>query len=130
MYWWTVALCGLFGGFAVEGLDIWAAIRRHGHPPWRGREAPGLGIYLLAEGIRLSVGAGLAYVAWLSGEVPRPIGVVAIGVAAPLLIERLTKTIPLSGADEMGVFLPVPGAINGAAAEGAVRSDSQSVGES
>ncbi|WP_152989870.1 hypothetical protein [Frankia sp. ACN1ag] len=92
-----MALWGLFGGFAVEGLDLYAAVRRHGRWPWqrgRSREA-GPRAYLVAELVRLAIGAGLAAAAGTSGQITTPFAALAVGVAAPLVVERLSHAIPL-----------------------------------
>jgi hypothetical protein len=92
-----VALWGLFGGFAVEGLDLYTAVRRHGRWPWRDRKRREAGpwAYLCAELIRLAIGAGLATAAAASHQVDTPMAALAVGVAAPIIIERLTHAIPL-----------------------------------
>ncbi len=92
-----VALWGLFGGFAVEGLDLYTAVRRHGRWPWQSgkpREA-GPWAYLIAELVRLAIGAGLALAAGASDQITTPFAALAVGVAAPLVVERLTRAIPL-----------------------------------
>lgn len=94
----TMALWGLFGGFAVEGLDLYTAVRRHNRWPWRTgtrRREAGPWAYLCAELIRLAIGAGLAGAAAASDQVTTPIAALAVGVAAPLVIERLARAVPL-----------------------------------
>ncbi|WP_051054332.1 hypothetical protein [Frankia sp. QA3] len=95
-----VALWGLFGGFAVEGLDLYTAVRRSGRWPWRtGRpRAVGAWAYLVAEVVRLAIGAGLAAAAGASGQVTTAFAAVAVGIAAPLVVERLARAIPLDSA--------------------------------
>lgn len=98
MMWFHAALWGLFGSFAVEGLDLWAAVRRRGVWPWRVRgpqEVGALG-YLVAELVRLVIGGGLASAAMVSGQITTPVGALAVGIAAPLIVERLTRPIPLT----------------------------------
>ncbi len=65
-----VALWGLFGGFAVEGLDLYTAVRRHGRWPWQSGKAKDAGpwAYLIAELVRLAIGGGLAAAASASGQ--------------------------------------------------------------
>ncbi|MEN3360365.1 MAG: hypothetical protein V7637_4347 [Mycobacteriales bacterium] len=91
-------LWGLFGGFAVEGLDLYGALRRRGCWPWGGPEPREVGIvgYAVAEAIRLIIGGGLAGAAATSSEVTSPAGALAVGVAAPLIVERLARAIPLT----------------------------------
>lgn len=102
MTWLEAALWGLAGGFIVEGIDLHAAVRRHGTWPWRvSGDGPSVGLtgYILAELIRLLVGAILAAGAAASGQVAGPIAAVAIGAAAPIVVERLTALIPLPPAE-------------------------------
>jgi hypothetical protein len=89
----TAGLWGLFGGFAVEGLDIRAAFYRYGAWPWKlptsdGKTAPEAGRlgYAVGEIIRLLVGAGLAMAAVSTGQVSGPLGAIGIGVAAPTIV--------------------------------------------
>lgn len=98
MTWIEAALWGLFGGFAVEGLDLYGAVRRRGCWPWqvRGpREVGALG-YFVAELVRLFIGSGLAWALAASQQVTTPVGALAVGVAAPLIVDRLTRAIPLT----------------------------------
>jgi hypothetical protein len=105
-----MALWGLFGGFAIEGLDFYTAVRRHGRLPWKGRRRREAGpwAYLCAELIRLAIGTGLAAAAAASEQVGTPIAALAVGVAAPMIIERLTHAIPLDP-PPAPVPVPVPG---------------------
>lgn len=63
MTWIEAALGGLFGGFAVEGLDLYVAVRCHGCWPWRvrGTREGGAAGYFIAEFFRLFIGSGLAW---------------------------------------------------------------------
>jgi hypothetical protein len=98
MKWFEAALWGLFGSFAVEGLDLYAAVRRRGCWPWRVRGPREVGVagYLVAEVFRLVIGSGLAWALAESRQVTTAVGALAVGVAAPLIVERLTRTIPLT----------------------------------
>jgi len=94
---------GLFGGFAVEGLELYAAVRRRGVLPWRvkahGRRPPaGPLAYAIAETIRMLIGAGLAGAISGSGQPLTPMGAVAIGVATPIIVQRILETFPESAA--------------------------------
>jgi len=98
MSWLDAALWGVFGSFAVEGLDLYTAVRRYGCWPWRvrgPREVGALG-YVVAELIRLIIGGGLAWAAAASGQLTSAVGALAVGVAAPLIVERLTRAVPLT----------------------------------
>jgi hypothetical protein len=91
------ALWGLFGGFAVEGLDLITALRRRGWP-WRVEGPPEAGPvgYAVAELIRLIIGGGVAWAVAASGQITGPAGALAVGAAAPLIVERLTSAVPLT----------------------------------
>jgi hypothetical protein len=95
---WQYALWGFFGGFAVDGLEFAGAIRRVGDWPWRQPGEPGPLPLAASVVIRIVVAAGLAAAAGSTGQVSGPFGAVAVGVAAPLLIEQLAKQLPLSAA--------------------------------
>lgn len=88
------AAWGVFGGFAVEGLEFTRAIRRAGEWPWRRQGEPGPVPLVVSVLIRLIVGAGLAAATVSAGQVQGPFGALAIGVAAPLLIEQLSQQFP------------------------------------
>jgi hypothetical protein len=45
--------------------------------------------------IRVGVGFGLASAAGLTGQVSGPLGAIAVGVAAPLLLEQMAKRLPV-----------------------------------
>lgn len=98
MMWIQAAQWGLFGGFAVEGLDLYGAVRRRGCWPWqaRGPREVGAAGYLVAELVRLLIGSGLASAFAESRQVTTAFGALAVGVAAPLIVERLTQAIPLT----------------------------------
>jgi hypothetical protein len=94
---WEMALWGLFGGFAVEGLDFYRAFKAGSPMPWRERQTHGQRVphgvlYLVVTVIRLAIGGGLALAAAQSDQVTTPLAAVAVGVAAPLIVERLLMT--------------------------------------
>lgn len=103
MTWIEAALWGLFGGFAVEGLDLYAAVRRRGCWPWRARGPREVGVagYFVAELFRLVIGSGLAWALAESRQVTTAVAALAVGAAAPLIVERLTRAIPLIDADPL-----------------------------
>ncbi len=104
----VAGLWGLFGGFAVEGLEFYAALRRHRRCPWQLPDptnpgavpVPGPWFYIVAEIIRLLVGAGLAWASAATGQISGPLGALGVGAAAPTIIGQITKAIPLSTASE------------------------------
>src|SRR4051812_41851875 len=91
-------LWGMAGGFVVEGLEFYVAVRRHGSWPWK-VVGPGIKAgpraYAVAESIRSLVGGVLAGSAAASGQVAGPLAAVAIGVAAPFIVDRLSTLVPL-----------------------------------
>lgn len=86
-----VALWGLFGGALVAGLDFIAIVGRIGDWPWRARKKLRAGPYLAATLVRLMLGAGLASAASESGLVTNPLSAVIIGIATPLIAEKLAR---------------------------------------
>jgi hypothetical protein len=110
---WQYGLWGLFGGFAVDGLEFVGAIRRVGGWPWRLPGEPGPLPFTVSVLIRLVIGAGLAAAAGSTGQVGGPFGAVAVGVAAPLLIEQFARQVPLTAIRPTG---SVPGITSGQSA--------------
>jgi hypothetical protein len=88
------ALWGLFGGFAVEGLELSATLRRTGRWPWRRARRYGPAPYLVSVVIRLGVGAGLAAATSAAGTM-NALGALAVGASAPLIIEKLAQQVPV-----------------------------------
>ncbi|MEY9895226.1 hypothetical protein ABIA31_008915 [Catenulispora sp. MAP5-51] len=102
----TAGLWGLFGGFAVEGLEFYSLLRRDGRWPWQPPKdnsaldpaEVGLRGYLVGEIIRLLIGAGLAWAAASTGQISGPLGALGVGAAAPTIVGQLTKSIALTTA--------------------------------
>lgn len=92
---WQFGLWGLFGGFAVEALEFLRAIRRVGDWPWCSKDEPGAGPMLASVLVRMGLGFGLAAAATASAQVSGPLGAIAIGVAAPLVLEQFSAQSPL-----------------------------------
>jgi len=91
MSWWELAGWGFFGGFIAEGLPLWRMVEKNRGvwpPHYR---SPG---FFAAKAIRLLIGAGLAVLFGESGQVSGAIGAVAVGAAAPLIVEKLTQQLP------------------------------------
>ena len=89
--WWVYALWGLFGGFAVEGLEFAGAIRRTGGWPWRQAGEPGPVPLLVSVIVRLAVSAGLTAAVAASNQVSGPFGALTIGAGAPLIFEQIVR---------------------------------------
>jgi hypothetical protein len=96
----VAGIWGLFGGFAVAGLDLHASLRRRGCWPWQARKGdpdPEISpaAYLTGEIIRMIIGAGLAWAAAATGQISGPLGAVGIGAAAPFVINQFSAAVPL-----------------------------------
>jgi hypothetical protein len=91
VHWVATALWGLFGGALVTGLDFIGVVGRIGDWPWKARKKLRVGPYLAATIVRLLLGAGLAAAAGQSGLVTNPLTAVTIGVATPLIVEKLAR---------------------------------------
>ena len=85
----------------MEGLDLYVAVRRKGCWPWqvRGPRAAGALAYFVAELIRLVIGGGLAGAAAASGQLSTPLAALTMGLATPLIVERLAKTVLLTDSE-------------------------------
>lgn len=105
---WDDAVWGLFGGFATDGLEFAGAIRRVGGWPWHQRGEPGPLPLAASVLIRLAGGTRHAAVAKSTGQVSGPFGALPVGVAAPLLIERLARHVPLTAAPTTTAIVPAP----------------------
>lgn len=94
---WEFAAWGAFGGFALEAIQFYGAIRRTGDWPWRTKGEPGPLPLLVSVLIRVGLGLGLAWAAAETNQINGPIAAIAVGVAAPLIIEQMAKRIPVEG---------------------------------
>ncbi|MBP2322650.1 hypothetical protein JOF56_003035 [Kibdelosporangium banguiense] len=92
LLWW-----GAFGGLGVEASELFRAVRRVHGVPWKAEGEPSLGAHLLSAGLRLFIGCGLATAAGLSEQVNGPMGALAVGVCAPLIIDQIGSRIPVAG---------------------------------
>lgn len=80
---------GLLGASALEAHQLRGDIARVKNLPWRVRGELPLGPYLTALGLRLALGVGLAAGFGASGQAGGPVGVMAVGIAAPKVLEQL-----------------------------------------
>ena len=79
---------GLLGGALVDGMEFVQEIRANGGSiPDRYKR---LGA-LLGEAVRLLCGGVLAWVFYASHQIDTPLAGLTIGIAAPIIIERLAK---------------------------------------
>ena len=99
---------GLFGGFAVAGWELYSELRRYGRWPWKRQPHPGTGKvpeagpvgYVIAEAVRLFIGAGLPGLRLQLDKSPGHWVLLVRGVAAPTIIAQLAKAIPLTASPE------------------------------
>lgn len=91
MVMWTACLWGLLGASFVEGWDLYTAIHTAKDFPWKQEGRLKLAPYSVAAAIRLGIGAGLAAVLADSGQVAGAVGFVAVGIAAPKILQQLAR---------------------------------------
>ena len=94
---WAAAIWGLVGGLCVEALALYSLIRHARRWSWRKPIPQGLSAYVISVIVRAGAGAGLAAAAAGSGQVSGTFAAFALGVAAPLVVEKLSQAIPLTG---------------------------------
>jgi len=96
MVWWQYAMWGAFGGFAVEAVQFYGAIRRTGAWPWNSPGEPSPGPLTASIIIRVGLGLGLAVAAGATDQIAGPIGAITVGVAAPFIVEQMVRQVPRS----------------------------------
>ena len=101
----AACLWGLCGAAAVEGLDLYKAIRRIKGYPWRHPDEVPLGPYLLSVVIRVGLGVVVAGVCAASSQIGGPAGALAAGYASPKLLEQLAR-LPSTGRN--AEYIPPP----------------------
>lgn len=92
------AIWGLAGGACVESLELYVRIRRTSHWNWRRPIPQSMAAYVISVVIRVGVGAALAAASAGSGQVSGSLAAFGLGIAAPLVIERLARAVPLATA--------------------------------
>jgi hypothetical protein len=107
MQWWELIVWGAFGGAAVEAVEILGAVKKTRQVPWNRPGEVSLSAFATSVAIRVLLGIGLAYALGSTDQVAGPIGAIAVGIAAPLIVEQLTKQIPAN-------VMPVAGGAGGA----------------
>lgn len=100
---WAAACWGLAGGACVEALWLHAHIRRAARWSWRKPIRQGLAAYLISVILRVGVGAAVAAAAAGSGQASGTVAAFALGVAAPLVVQKLARGIPLTDQPEATV---------------------------
>ncbi len=99
---WEFALWGAFGALAVEAIQFYGAVRRAGQWPWHIKGEPGFWPMAISVLIRVGVGFGLAAAAADTGQISGPLGAVAVGVAAPVLIEQMARRVVVTDSTRDG----------------------------
>jgi hypothetical protein len=102
---WVAAAWGLAGGLCVEALALYSSIRNTPKWSWRTPIPQGMVAYLISIAVRAGAGAALAAAAAGSGQVSGSLAAFGLGVAAPLVVEKLASAIPLTS----GVAASQPG---------------------
>ena len=97
MHLWAAAAWGLLGGLCVEALALHTTIRSTPQWNWRRPIPQGMPAYLISIVVRLGAGAALAAAAAGSGQVSGSFAAFGLGVAAPLIVQKLSQIIPLTG---------------------------------
>lgn len=93
---WDYLLWGAYGGLAVEAIEFSGAIRRIKDWPWKvAGESPPF-VLAISVMIRIGLSLGLTLAAGQAGQIAGPMGAVAVGAAAPLLIEQMAKQVSLT----------------------------------
>jgi len=87
----AAALWGFLGAAAIELWDLYGAIHRVKGLPWQFEGEVGFGPYLVSVVLRVLLGVGVAVAFVASGQVTGPVGAVAVGIAAPKVLEQLAR---------------------------------------
>ena len=106
--WAQAAGWALAGGLCVEALELYAQIRRTPKWSWRTPIPQGLVAYLISVAIRAGVGATLGAAAASGKQVAGAFGAFGLGVAAPLVIEKLARIVPMRVSDPSIETGPAP----------------------
>lgn len=90
--WWALALWGTGGVVIVELLDWAGAIKRTGTFPWRNPKEPKLGPFLFSAAVRIAAAAFVTAGGALNGQVTTILAAAGVGIAAPVILEKLAKS--------------------------------------
>jgi hypothetical protein len=93
---WVATVWGLTGGLCMEALELYAHIRHAPKWDWRSPIDQGMVAFVVAVVLRVGVGSALAAVFAGSHQVSSPLVAFTLGVAAPMVVARLAKAIPLT----------------------------------
>lgn len=95
---WAAGAWGLAGALCVEAWELYRGIRHSPEWDWRAPIPQGLAAYLFSVAIRMLMGAVVAGAAAASDQVSGALAAVGLGIAAPLVIEKFAREVPLDGA--------------------------------
>ena len=92
MQWYEYAMWGLAGGVMIDGMEMIRIIREnHGRLPAEFRTPWAIFSMVLRTGI----GSGLTTILGLSTDnINTPLTAASVGIAAPAILEKLSKTVP------------------------------------
>jgi hypothetical protein len=105
MEWWPAALWGLAGGACVELWNL-NCLTRQPDFAWRHPVPQGLSAYVTAVLTRLAIGTIVAAAAAASGEITGIWVAFGLGVAGPVVVQRLAGDVPLTGGEELRTQSP------------------------
>jgi hypothetical protein len=88
---WAAAAWGCLGAGAIEAWDLYVAIRTVKGFPWRKQGEVPPAPYLVSVLLRILLGVGLAIAFVSSGQADGPVGVMAIGIVAPKVLEQIAR---------------------------------------
>jgi hypothetical protein len=94
---WAGAGWGLAGGMCVEALWLHSHIRSAARWSWRKPIPQGLTAYVISVVTRVGAGAVVAAAAAGSNQASGTLAAFGIGVAAPLVVQKLARGVPLTG---------------------------------
>jgi hypothetical protein len=100
MEWWQAALWGLAGGACVELWNLHGLTRQPVFT-WKRPIPQGLSAYVTAVLARLAIGTIVAAAAASGGEITGAWVAFGLGVAGPLVVQRLAGDVPLAGGEEL-----------------------------
>jgi hypothetical protein len=104
---WLAAVWGLTGGLCVEALELYAHIRHAKRWNWRRPIDQGMVAFVVALVIRIGVGSAVASAFAGSHQVSGPLAAFTLGIAAPIVVARLAKSVPLTvGQDDLDQTAP------------------------
>jgi hypothetical protein len=95
MEWWQAALWGLAGGACVELWTLHSLTKQHAFS-WKCPIPQGLSAYVTSVLTRVAIGAIVAAAAAAGDEVTGAWVAFGLGVAGPLVVQKLAGNVPLA----------------------------------